>query len=58
MALSWNEIRSRAITFTKEWENESRENAESQSFWNDFFDVFGMRSMWQIQKYDNLTYFE
>ncbi len=42
MALSWNEIRSRAITFTKEWEDESRENAESQSFWNDFFDVFGI----------------
>ena len=42
MALSWNEIRSRAITFTKEWEDESRENAESQSFWNDFFSVFGV----------------
>lgn len=42
MALSWNEIRSRAISFTKEWEDESRENAESQSFWNDFFQVFGV----------------
>ena len=42
MALSWNEIRNRAIAFTKEWENESRENAESQSFWNDFFQVFGV----------------
>lgn len=42
MALSWNEIRSRAITFSKEWEDESRENAESQSFWNDFFNVFGV----------------
>jgi len=42
MALSWNEIRSRAIAFTKEWEDESRENAESQSFWNDFFNVFGV----------------
>ena len=42
MALSWNEIRSRAISFSKEWEGESRENAESQSFWNDFFQVFGV----------------
>ncbi|RLC84560.1 MAG: class I SAM-dependent DNA methyltransferase, partial [Chloroflexi bacterium] len=42
MALSWNEIRSRAISFSKEWEDESRENAESQSFWNDFFQVFGV----------------
>ena len=42
MALSWNEIRSRAISFSKEWEDESRKNAESQSFWNDFFQVFGV----------------
>ena len=42
MALSWNEIRSRAITFTKEWGEESRKNAESQSFWNDFFQVFAV----------------
>jgi hypothetical protein len=40
MALSWNEIKSRAITFSKEWEDESRENAESQSFWNDFFTTY------------------
>jgi len=42
MALSWNEIKNRAINFSKEWENEAREHAESQSFWNEFFDVFGI----------------
>ncbi len=42
MALSWNEIKNRAITFSKEWENEEREHAESQSFWNDFFTIFGI----------------
>ncbi|MCF6341034.1 MAG: hypothetical protein L3J10_09855 [Sulfurimonas sp.] len=42
MALSWNEIKNRAISFSKEWEDESRENAESQSFWNDFFNIFGI----------------
>ncbi|MFC1479617.1 type IIL restriction-modification enzyme MmeI, partial [Planctomycetota bacterium] len=42
MALSWNEIRRRAVEFSKEWEGESREKAESQSFWNDFFNVFGI----------------
>jgi len=42
MALSWNEIKSRAIAFSKEWESEERENAESQSFWNDFFNIFGI----------------
>ena len=42
MALSWNEIKTRAISFSKEWETEKREHAESQSFWNDFFDIFGI----------------
>lgn len=36
MALSWNEIKNRAINFSKEWEKEQREHAESQSFWNVF----------------------
>ena len=42
MPLSWNEIKSRAISFSKEWEGESRERAEKDSFWNDFFTVFGI----------------
>ncbi len=42
MAISWNEIKDRALRFTKEWEGESRERAEKDSFWNDFFDVFGI----------------
>ena len=43
MPLSWNEIKSRAVSFSKEWSGEQREDAEAQSFWNDFFDVFGVR---------------
>ncbi len=43
MGISWNEIRSRATTFAKEWENESSEDAEAKSFWDGFFDVFGVR---------------
>ena len=43
MPLSWNEIRHRAIAFSKEWKGETREAAERQSFWNDFFNVFGVR---------------
>jgi hypothetical protein len=42
MPLSWNEIRDRAVRFQKEWENESSEDAEAKSFWDDFFDVFGI----------------
>ena len=40
--LSWNEIKDRALKFTKEWEGEERERAEKDSFWNDFFNVFGI----------------
>jgi type I restriction-modification system DNA methylase subunit len=42
MPLSWNEIRQNALTFSKEWENETSEDAEAQSFWNEFFNVFGI----------------
>jgi hypothetical protein len=42
MPLSWNEIKQRAIAFSEEWESETSERSESQSFWNDFFNVFGI----------------
>ena len=42
MALSWNEIKDRALAFTNEWKDETRERAEKDSFWNDFFNVFGI----------------
>lgn len=37
-----NEIRSRAIAFSKEWEDETNEDAEAKSFWDDFFKIFGI----------------
>jgi len=42
MPLSWNEIKTRAIAFAKEWEDESSEDAEAKSFWDGFFNVFGV----------------
>ncbi len=42
MPLSWNEIRNRAFAFAAEWKDESSENAEAKSFWDDFFNVFGI----------------
>ena len=42
MALSWNEIRNRALSFSQEYSDATRENAETQSFYNDFFSVFGI----------------
>jgi hypothetical protein len=42
MPISWNEIRHNAIRFTSEWTGETREKAEAKSFWDAFFQVFGM----------------
>ncbi|MFZ5952280.1 MAG: type IIL restriction-modification enzyme MmeI [Candidatus Rifleibacteriota bacterium] len=42
MPLSWNEIKSRAIAFSKEWETETSEDAEAKSFWDGFFNIFGI----------------
>ena len=42
MPLSWNEIRDRALSFSREWADETSENAEAKSFWDAFFNVFGI----------------
>ncbi|WP_412050247.1 class I SAM-dependent DNA methyltransferase [Hoeflea sp. Naph1] len=42
MRLSWNEIRARAATFAKEWANDGYEKGQTQLFYRDFFDVFGV----------------
>lgn len=42
MPLSWNEIKARAVAFSKEWEDESSEDAEAKTFYDSFFNVFGI----------------
>ena len=42
MALSWNEIRSRALSFSKEFANAHYEKGETQTFYNEFFNIFGV----------------
>lgn len=42
MPLSWNEIRTRAHEFSRRWVDETSERAEAQSFWQEFFNVFGI----------------
>ncbi len=42
MGLTIAEIRGRANAFAAEWKDDTRERAESQTFWNDWFDVFGI----------------
>ena len=43
MRLSWNEVRARAAAFAEDWKVASCERGETQSFYNAFFDVFGVR---------------
>lgn len=42
MPLSWNEIRDRALAFSSERSDECSEDAEAKSFWDGFFNVFGI----------------
>jgi hypothetical protein len=43
--LSWNEVRDRAIRFARDpvHTGARSERSEKQTFWNDFFEVFGLR---------------
>ncbi|MCY4188163.1 MAG: hypothetical protein OXD30_06735, partial [Bryobacterales bacterium] len=43
MRLSWNEMRARAASFAREWAGETYEKGETQSFYNEFFEIFGVR---------------
>ena len=59
MRLSWNEIRARAADFAKGWEDAAYEKGETQSFYNEFFEVFGLQRRRvavferQVSKLDN-----
>ena len=43
MRLSWNEMRVRAALFVRTWAGAAYEKGETQSFYNDFFDIFAVR---------------
>ncbi|OGI95581.1 methylase [Candidatus Nomurabacteria bacterium RIFCSPLOWO2_01_FULL_42_17] len=59
MMISLNEIKNRALNFSKEWERDYNEDAEAKSFWDGFFDVFGVSRRrvasfeWPVKKLDN-----
>jgi hypothetical protein len=44
MALSWNEIKERALKFSKEWADTTNEEADAKPFLVEFFNVFGISS--------------
>ena len=42
MRLSWNEIRARVARLADEWKSARYEKGESQTFYNEFFEAFGV----------------
>ena len=43
MHLSWNEVRTRAARFAEDWQHAAYEKGETQSFYNAFFEIFGVQ---------------
>ena len=42
MRLSWNEVRVRAAAYANRWKDAAYEKGETQSFYNEFFQIFGI----------------
>ena len=42
MPLSWNEIKSRALAFSRTWADAANEDSQGKPFWIDFFEIFGI----------------
>ena len=42
MPLSWNEIKARAVAFSKRWADARNEDGEAKPFLIDFFEIFGI----------------
>jgi hypothetical protein len=40
--ISWNEIKHNALLFSRSWQDVTSEQAEKQTFWNEFFQIFGI----------------
>ena len=51
VSLSWNEIRIRAAAFADKWKDAGYEKGETQTFYNEFFEVFG-RSRQSVGRYE------
>lgn len=53
MRLSWNEIRFRAHKFAEDHKNSHYEKGETQTFYNEFFQVFGIERR-RVARYEEL----
>jgi hypothetical protein len=52
MRLSWNEIRARAATFAADWSGQGYEKGDTQTFYNEFFELFGVRRR-SVARFEN-----
>ncbi|MFO7534400.1 MAG: DNA methyltransferase [Kiritimatiellia bacterium] len=43
MPITWDEVRHKAIRFSRDWAWAVSEVGEKQTFWNEFFEVFGLK---------------
>ncbi|HEY4847253.1 MAG TPA: type IIL restriction-modification enzyme MmeI [Methylocella sp.] len=42
MRLDWNDIKARAAKFAEDWNGAQYDRGETQTFYNEFFDLFGV----------------
>lgn len=54
MRLGWDEIKRRAKAFSEEWKDAHYEKGETQSFYNDFFEIFGIKRR-QVAVYEKMV---
>lgn len=43
MRLGWDEIKRRAKAFSDEWKDAHYERGQTQTFYNEFFEIFGIK---------------
>jgi hypothetical protein len=51
---SWVEMRNRATRFAFRWRSESSERGSAQTFWNEFFAIFGIERT-RVAVFENLA---
>ena len=54
MRLGWDEIKRRAKAFSEDWKHAHYEKGETQSFYNDFFEIFGIKRR-QVAVYEKMV---
>lgn len=54
MRLGWDEIKRRAKAFSEDWKDAHYEKGETQSFYNDFFEIFGIKRR-QVAVYEKMV---